>query len=349
MLPAFSARRPAFPVVLAILGLLVFRQAGYSQSTFGAVLGTVKDPSGSLIPAAKVDLLNTGTNAVRSATTNADGAYEFVNVEIGIYKLKVQAPGFQITEYQAFDLAARDTKRIDVQMNVATQATTVEVQAIAVLQTDASNVSETKGSLELTDLPVSIGTRASGSTSAYSTLGAQPGVQFDNANNIQVAGALPSQLSFTIDGISSVGPGSLGALTEMFPSFNAIEEIKLSETLNPAEFGGVADITTVSKSGTNEFHGGAFENVQNTDFNAADFFSNSVTPVKLNDFGLFLGGPVIIPKSTMAATRRSSLAASKRCGCRNPRPRCSAFPPKLCGMATCPPISVTPTADRPMC
>ena len=296
MLPAFSARRPAFPVVLAILGLLVFRQAGYSQSTFGAVLGTVKDPSGSLIPAAKVDLLNTGTNAVRSATTNADGAYEFVNVEIGIYKLKVQAPGFQITEYQAFDLAARDTKRIDVQMNVATQATTVEVQAIAVLQTDASNVSETKGSLELTDLPVSIGTRASGSTSAYSTLGAQPGVQFDNANNIQVAGALPSQLSFTIDGISSVGPGSLGALTELFPSFNAIEEIKLSETLNPAEFGGVADITTVSKSGTNEFHGGAFENVQNTDFNAADFFSNSVTPVKLNDFGLFLGGPVIIPK-----------------------------------------------------
>src|SRR5208282_269007 len=108
------------------------------------------------------------------------------------------------------------------------------VEAIAVVQTDASNVAETKGSLELTDLPVSIGTRASGSTSAYSTLGAQPGVQFDNNNNIQVAGALPSQLSFTIDGISSVGPGSLGALTELFPSFNAIQEIQINETLNPA-------------------------------------------------------------------------------------------------------------------
>ena len=70
-------------------------------------------------------------------------------------------------------------------------------------------------------------------------------------------GPRPSQLSFTIDGISSVGPGTLGALAEMFPSFNSIEEIKISETLNPAEFGGVADITTVSKSGTNEFHGGA--------------------------------------------------------------------------------------------
>ncbi len=82
----------------------------------------------------------------------------------------------------------------------------------------------------------------------------------------------------------------------MFPSFNAIEEIKISETLNPAEFGGVADITTVSKSGTNSFHGGAFENVQNTDFNAADTFSNQVNPVKLNNFGVYIGGPIIIPK-----------------------------------------------------
>jgi hypothetical protein len=274
----------------------VCRQAAYAQSTFGSVLGTVKDPSGSLIPAAKVDLLNTNTNANRSTVTNTSGVYEFVNVDVGNYKLKVEAPGFQIIEYQPFDLAARLTMRVDVQMKVASQATVVNVEALDVVQTDASNVSETKGSLELTDLPVSIGTRASGSTSAYSTLGAQPGVQFDNANNIQVAGALPSQLSFTIDGISSVGPGTLGSLTELFPSFNAIEEIKLSETLNPAEFGGVADITTVSKSGTNEFHGGAFENVQNSAFNAADFFSNEVTPVKLNDFGLYLGGPIIIPK-----------------------------------------------------
>src|SRR5262249_33432015 len=132
------------------------------------------------------------------------------------------------------------------------------------------------------------------STSAFDTLTAQPGVQTDGANII-VAGALPSQLSLTIDGISSVGPGALGALAELFPSFNAIEEIKISETLNPAEFGGVADITTVSKSGTNSFHGGVFENVQNTAFNASDTFSHEVTPVKLNNFGVYLGGPVIIP------------------------------------------------------
>ena len=93
-----------------------------------------------------------------------------------------------------------------------------------------------------------------------------------------------------------MGPGTLGALPELFPSFNSIEEIKISENLNPAEFGGVADVTTVSKSGTNRFHGGAFENVQNTDFNAADTFANQVTEDKLNNFGIYLGGPVILPK-----------------------------------------------------
>jgi hypothetical protein len=288
--------RFAFNLALAIFCVLACRQASYAQSTFGTVLGTIKDPSGSLVPMSNVELLNTGTNALHSTLTNTNGAYEFVNVEIGNYRLSVQAIGFQKTEYQAFDVAARATVRIDVDLKVASQATTVNVEAVAVVQTDASNISETKGSLELIDLPVAIATRSSGSTSAYSTLTTQPGVQVDSSNDIQVAGAGPSQLSITVDGISSVGPAQLGALAEMFPSFNSIEEIKISETLNPAEFGGVADITTVSKSGTNEFHGGVFENVQNTDFNAADTFSHVVALDKMNDFGIYLGGPVIFPK-----------------------------------------------------
>jgi len=75
-----------------------------------------------------------------------------------------------------------------------------------------------------------------------------------------------------------MGPATWRPLTELFPSFNAIEEIKISQTLNPAEYSGVADITTVSKSGTNSFRGGAFENLQNTAFNASDTFSHEVTP-----------------------------------------------------------------------
>ncbi len=289
--------RGALPLVLAVCCVLAFCCASYAQSTFGTVLGTVRDPSGSAVPKAEVELMNVGTNATRTATTNDTGNYQFVNVEQGRYQLKVTSSGFQTVEVTAFDLGARETKRFDADMKVASQATSVTVEATAVLQTDTSSVAETKGSLELTDLPVAIGSRSNGSTSAFSTLTAQPGVQIDNNNNITVAGATTSQLSFSIDGISSVGPGNTaGPLTEMFPSFNAIEEIRISENLNPAEYGGVADVTTVSKSGTNTFHGGAFENLQNNYFNASDTFSHETPLIRMNDYGIYLGGPVILPK-----------------------------------------------------
>ena len=154
----------------------------------------------------------------------------------------------------------------------------------------------------MTDLPVAITSRSTGSTSAMSTLTAQSGVQTDANGNISVAGTLPSQLSMSIDGISSMGTGSaittnsVGAIAEMFPSFNAIEEIRIGATINPAEFGGVADITTISKAGSNHLHGGVFENFQNSYTNAADFFSHQVNEVKMNNFGIYMGGPVVIPK-----------------------------------------------------
>jgi hypothetical protein len=257
----------------------------------------VKDPSGSAVPKASVELLNVGTNQARKVTTNESGTYQFVNVDTGTYQVKVTATGFDTVEFTSFEMAARDTKRFDADLKVATQATVVTVEATSVLQTETSSVSETKGSLELTDLPVAIGSRSTGSTSAFSTLTAQPGVQIDSQNNITVAGATTSQLSFSIDGISSVGPGATaGPLTELFPSFNAIEEIRISENLNPAEYGGVADVTTVSKSGTNALHGGLFENVQNNDFNAADTFAHTTPIIKLNDYGVYMGGPVVLPK-----------------------------------------------------
>jgi hypothetical protein len=274
------------------------------QSTSGTVLGTVKEPSGSVVPMAVVNLTNTGTNAKRSTITGDTGTYQFVNLEVGTYQLTVEAGGFQKAEFSSFDLGGRETKRLDAELKIASQTTTINVEssAGAVIETDTSSIAETKGSIELTDLPVAITSRSTGSTSAMSTLTAQSGVQTDANGNISVAGSLPSQLSMSIDGISSMGTGSaitinaVGAVSELFPSFNAIEEIRIGETINPAEFGGVADITTISKAGSNHLHGGVFENFQNSYTNAADFFSHIVNEVKMNNFGIYMGGPVVIPK-----------------------------------------------------
>ena len=173
-----------------------------------------------------------------------------MNLEVGTYQLTVEAAGFQKAQFDPFDLGGRETKRLDANLSIASQTTTITVEssAGAAIETDTSGIAETKGSRELVDLPVAIATRAQGSTSALSTLTAQPGVQTDAGGNISVAGTLPAQLSISIDGISSMGTGSgiglsvnvVGAVAELFPSFNAIEEIRIGETINPAEFGGVA-------------------------------------------------------------------------------------------------------------
>jgi hypothetical protein len=275
-----------------------------AQSTSGTILGTIKDPNGAVVAGAVVKLVNTGTNSARSALTGDTGSFQFGNVDVGTYQLEISATGFEQVRFTNFDLGARETKRVDADLKIASQTTTVNVEATAgiVVQTDTSNIAETKGARELVDLPVAITTRATGSTSAMSTLTAQPGVQTDSNGNISVAGTLPTQLSMSIDGISTMGPGSFngqggaGAISELFPSFNAIEEIRIGETINSAEFGGVADVTTISKAGTNSVHGGAFENLQNNDMNAADFFSHSAPELKMNNFGIFMGGPVVIPK-----------------------------------------------------
>jgi hypothetical protein len=275
----------------------------FAQSTTGTVVGTVKDPQGAAVNGAVVNLTNTGTNVKHATMTSDTGGYQFVNLEVGNYKMTVEAPGFQKADFSPFDLGGRETKRVDAQVQIASQTTTVNVEsAAAVVETDTSSIAETKGSRELTDLPVAITSRSTGSTSAMSTLTAQSGVQSDANGNISVAGSLPSQLSISIDGISSMGTGSaitinaVGAVSELFPSFNAIEEIRIGETINPAEFGGVADITTISKAGSNHLHGGVFENFQNSYTNASDFFSHEVNEVKMNNFGIYMGGPVVIPK-----------------------------------------------------
>jgi hypothetical protein len=289
--------RTTLLVLFVIVGSLC---SLYGQSTTGTILGTVKDPSGREVSTVNVQLVNQGTGATRSTVTNGEGDFRFADIDAGSYVLILVAPGFQREEFAQFELLARETRRLDATLKIATQTQTVNVESSAgpAVQTDTSNIAETKTGRELVDLPVAIGARAGGSTSPISTLTTQPGVQTDNQGNLSVTGLNPSQLSLSIDGVSVVGPraAETGPINELFPSFNAIEEIRVSEVINPAEYGGVADITTISKGGTNTYHGGAFENLQNSDMNASDTFTHTVPILKMNDFGIFLGGPISIPK-----------------------------------------------------
>ncbi len=279
--------------LVALLGVRL-----QAQSTFGTMLGTVHDASGALIAGAQLTLVNTGTGATRTAATDSDGNYAFRNIDVGTYKLTITAQGFQTQTLPAITLTAREARRVDTALKLTGETQTVVViddSALPVITTEVSNLAETKVGDELVQLPVAIYSRSTGSTSPISTLTTEAGVQTDDTGNLAVLGTTAALLSVTLDGISSVGVEYSGPVNEMFPSFNSIEEIRVSESNNNAEFSGVADITTVSKSGTMHFHGGLFENLQNTVLNSNDTFALSKPKIIMNDFGGTLGGPIRIP------------------------------------------------------
>ena len=269
-----------------------------AQSTYGSIVGTIADPQGSAVPSAKVTLSDKGKSTERSGVSNASGDYSFTNVGPGVYDLTVEVSGFQTAHFEVINLQASETKRVDAALSVGSETQSVLVQGVsgAVLNTDVSSVAQTKTGEELIDLPVAITSRSQGSTSPMSTLTTQPGVQTDSSGNISVMGSTPKMFEMTIDGISTIGAFNSGPISELFPSFNSIEEIRVNEVNASAEYGGVANISTVSKSGSNRFHGGAFENWQNQSLNAQNPFSLTKPALNLNDFGGFVGGPVLIPR-----------------------------------------------------
>jgi hypothetical protein len=297
-LPACWRGKIAVSLLLACLMTAGASAPLTAQSTFGAIVGTVTDQSGALVVGAPVTLTNNGTSATRSVQADASGSFAFKNLEMDTYTLSVAQIGFQTATVKEIVLTAREVRRVDFVLKPKSETQTVEVldTSLAVISTDVSNLAETKVGDELVELPVAIYSRSTGSTSPISTLTTEAGVQTDDGGNLDVSGTTAALLSVTIDGISSVGVEYSGPVNEMFPSFNSIEEIRVSESNNNAEFSGVADITTVSKAGTIHFHGGAFENNENTVFNADDAFTNTKPRIIMNDFGGTLGGPISLPQ-----------------------------------------------------
>src|SRR5215831_10029723 len=284
------------------LAILMFATLAVAQSTFGSFVGTVRDPSGAVIGGASVRITNKGTSAQRTATTDETGSFNVVNLDPGTYDVVVQAAGFQSSVHSDLVLTARQTVRVDATLGLGTQteAITVNTAAEPVITTEASTLAETKTGRELVDLPIAIASRASGSTSPITTLTTQTAVQTDATGNISIAGSKPAMVSYSLDGITNSNPkmlnGATPVLAELFPSFHSIAEIRVNEVNNSAEFSGVSDVTTISKGGTNTFHGGLFENLQNSVFNARNTFSATVPKLILNDFGGYLSGPVRMGK-----------------------------------------------------
>jgi hypothetical protein len=284
-------------VVAALLLSLIFSLGGVrAQSTFGTILGTVKDNSGAVVPGAAVRLTNTDENTSRETTTNGNGDYEFLNSLPAHYQVTVRNAGFETFTATSLLLVARQTLRVDaiLQVGQASQSVVVQETEAGVIATDTQTIQETFDPQALLNLPANV--RANGNTSPYQLIQVLPGVQADDSGNFSIQGGIPSQTQYSLDGISITDVTGNQPLSNAFPSSESIAEIKVQGVGNNAEFGQVDDVTTISKSGTNQYHGSGFWYTQNAALNAINFGETTKPKLIANDFGATIGGPVLIPR-----------------------------------------------------
>src|SRR5277367_2230848 len=284
-------------IALLILGIVLSAPELMSQSTFGSIVGVVRDPGEGTVAGAQLTLTNLDDRAERDATADANGAFEFVNLKPGHYELAVHADGFADYKVSSMQLDARQNLRLDVKLKLATASQTVEVSGETgpVINTENGTIGDSKDFQQITGLPVNY---RGATTSPLAMLATVPGAQQDANGNISVGGGLPSQVQYSVDGSSTVNIRQNGALGNMNPSTELIGEFKVTQFNNNAEFAQLGDVTISTKSGTEHFHGSAFEYAQNDALDAEVWNSGDKPHKAFNTFGGSLGGPLMLPKVT---------------------------------------------------
>lgn len=287
---------------LTVCALLLCVFGAQAQNT-ADVVGTVTDQSGGAVPNAKVTLLNVATNVSRSMQTGATGDYSFTLLPVGAYSVSVEATGFKKFQASNITLAAGDRARVDAPMQVGEQTTTVEVSATQapLLQTDSATVGGLVSAEATQNLPLN---GRNVITLVQMTPGATEGLQSSGGNGtrpddrrqtstVVANGQGDSENNFLLDGMDN-NERSIST-TIVKPSVDALEEVKVDTSLYPADTGraGGAVISMITKSGTNKFHGAAFEFFRNDILDAKDVFNTGKqAELRQNQFGGSIGGPI---------------------------------------------------------
>jgi len=263
-----------------------------AQTTFATITGTVTDPSGAAVAGAQVVAVHAQSGYRYTAQSNAAGNYTLAQLREGEYTLRAQASGFKEFVAQQITLAAMDVRRIDVPLEVGTLQTTVEVSAGATLiETETARISDSKTSVQLTSLPLN-------TRSLWNFVGLSPGViqaDSDTATR-RFAGSTHNQSDASIDGITLSNQYDGTQISPLVSQIESFEEVRIDMANNTAEFGGIGQVTIITKSGGNRVRGSGFDYYSTPWFRARNPFSpQRGTGIRHNPGGS-VGGPVVIPK-----------------------------------------------------
>src|SRR6266436_4738316 len=294
--------------LLTVLALVLCSAVGArAQVTTAAVRGTVTDDQGAAIAGAEVTITNVETAFSRTVISGGDGEYNFPDLPLGLYKIRVTHSGFKSSEQTGITLHANDSLVVNVGLKVGavSESVTVEASPIAV-ETTNGELSGLIQSAQVAELPLN-----GGNFMELLTLipGVAPAEAFSitnkglkGASDVSISGGPSNGNQWLVDGANNNDTGSQRTIL-IYPSVDTIEEFKIERNSFGPEFGLSAggQVSIITKSGTNDFHGGAFYSGRN---DALDAFDTEVkanncpgancmkNKLRLNDYGYHIGGPV---------------------------------------------------------
>ena len=291
-------------VVLAICTLAIWMGLPLHGQGFGKIVGAVTDPQGLGIPGAQVTVTEAPTRLKTSTTTSQDGLYSVPALRPTEYNLTVSAGGFRTFTQSGITLRADEAVTVNATLQVGSAADKIAVTADAVqVDTATSTLGQVVDSRRVTDLPLN-GRNAAQLTVLVGGAITAPNDSADQGQTktfpvvvtVSANGSRANVTNYMLDGGNNVDEYTNVNLPFPFP--DALQEFSVETSNYSAQYGQNAGgvVNVVTKSGTNELHGDAFEYIRNREFNARNFFAQTVDPLKRNQFGVTVGGPVIVPR-----------------------------------------------------
>ncbi len=288
-------------LAFAIAALLGTATTSGAQTATGQITGSIKDPSGSVVPGVKVVVTNEQTGLTRDTVSNERGDYVVPLLPVGVYVVTAEQPGFKMAVRSGVPLSVDQVQRVDLRLDTGDVAERVDVTSSALaLDTASATVGHTITEKQVTELPLNgrnflqllfLG------AGAVETSGEQAGMRQGVGNAISIMGARPTSNNYMLDGTANTDT-ALGTPAAVL-SIDAIQEFKEQTTTYSAEYGFSSNqINVISKTGTNAFHGTGFGFFRNEKFDARNFFDppDAEKPqLDQKQFGFVQGGPVWLP------------------------------------------------------
>lgn len=299
------------------VALVCFSSAAYGQSSTATLSGTVLDQNGAHIAGASIALINSQQATQRLTTTNSEGTFVFVHLPPGRYSVTATKEGFAPIEVNGVVINVNDQVALKIQLNVGTLSQTVEIVEGASLINESAAVGTVVDRQLIGNIPLN-------GRTLQSLITLTPGVVLTRTSGIEpgqfsINGQRADANYFTVDGVSAniavtagstLGQGGGGALpalsafggTNNLVSVDALQEFKIQTSTYAPEFGRMpgGQVSIVTRSGSNDFHGSLFEYFRNDVLDATDWFTNANrTPkaaLRQNDFGGVFSGPILLPR-----------------------------------------------------